>query len=109
MEDPILSANAYFALGAVLIIKEPHGATAGGNSPALADEVTASPDGGNLCKEQITIVQKSPENPVVESDMEQKTRQCLICRSPFPSAWAGERICHRCKSKAAWRSGVPRS
>jgi hypothetical protein len=28
---------------------------------------------------------------------EQKIRKCLICRSPFPSAWAGERICRRCK------------
>jgi hypothetical protein len=35
---------------------------------------------------------------------EQKIRKCLICRSPFPSAWAGERVCRRCKSTSAWRS-----
>jgi hypothetical protein len=34
-----------------------------------------------------------------------KTRRCLVCRTPFPSEWAGERICRQCKSKAAWRSG----
>jgi hypothetical protein len=37
---------------------------------------------------------------------EQKIRKCLICRSPFLSAWAGERICRRCKDTAAWRSGA---
>ena len=48
------------------------------------------------------------ENTVPKSTTEQKIRKCLICRSPFPSAWAGERICRRCKSSAAWRSGVLR-
>jgi hypothetical protein len=38
-----------------------------------------------------------------------KARPCLVCRSPFLSAWAGERICRGCKSKAAWRNGVLRS
>jgi len=36
---------------------------------------------------------------------EPKIRKCLICRRPFPSAWAGERVCRRCKATAAWRSG----
>ena len=39
-----------------------------------------------------------------ERASEQKIRKCLICRSPFPSAWAGERVCRRCKSTTAWRS-----
>lgn len=39
-------------------------------------------------------------------DGEQRTRSCLICKSPFPSAWAGERICRRCKSTSAWRGGA---
>ncbi len=34
----------------------------------------------------------------------QKTRKCLICRDPFPSAWAGERVCRKCKSTSTWRS-----
>ena len=38
-------------------------------------------------------------------DREPKTRSCLICKSPFPSAWAGERVCRRCKSTSTWRSG----
>jgi uncharacterized paraquat-inducible protein A len=36
---------------------------------------------------------------------EEKVRNCLMCRTPFPSTWAGERICRRCKSSARWRSG----
>lgn len=35
---------------------------------------------------------------------EQKVRKCLICRDPFPSAWAGERVCRKCKSTSTWRS-----
>jgi hypothetical protein len=33
-----------------------------------------------------------------------KTRKCLLCRDPFPSAWAGERVCKKCKSTSTWRS-----
>jgi hypothetical protein len=33
-------------------------------------------------------------------------RACLVCRKPFLSAWAGERICRQCKSTSAWRGGV---
>ena len=36
-----------------------------------------------------------------------KLRQCLRCQSDFESAWAGERICGRCKGSNAWRSSVP--
>ncbi len=36
-----------------------------------------------------------------------KVRQCLRCQATFDSEWAGERICSRCKSTAAWRMGVP--
>lgn len=34
-----------------------------------------------------------------------KTRPCLVCKTPFPSEWSGERVCRRCKSGKAWRSG----
>ncbi|MBT6442234.1 MAG: hypothetical protein HOK61_07395 [Alphaproteobacteria bacterium] len=34
-----------------------------------------------------------------------KERQCLKCREEFPSEWAGERICKRCKSSGSWRNG----
>jgi hypothetical protein len=33
-----------------------------------------------------------------------KIRKCLLCRKPSPSAWAGERVCRKCKSTAAWRT-----
>ena len=35
-----------------------------------------------------------------------KQRMCLMCSTNFASAWAGERICRRCKDTAAWRSGA---
>jgi hypothetical protein len=36
-----------------------------------------------------------------------KTRRCLRCNTTFRSQWSGERICARCKSSHAWRSGTP--
>ena len=33
-------------------------------------------------------------------------RICLSCKSTFDSAWAGERICTRCKGTTAWRTGA---
>jgi len=36
---------------------------------------------------------------------EAKTRKCLICKSEFQSEWAGNRVCTRCQSTAAWRQG----
>jgi hypothetical protein len=42
----------------------------------------------------------------VGQDTQVKTRACLICKKPFQSEWAGERICRSCKSTAAWRSGA---
>ena len=32
-------------------------------------------------------------------------RRCLNCRAMFDSAWAGERICLRCKGTTVWRNG----
>ncbi len=36
-------------------------------------------------------------------------RTCLNCKTTFDSAWAGERICARCKGTSAWRIGVSTS
>jgi hypothetical protein len=36
-------------------------------------------------------------------------RTCLRCKTTFDSAWAGERICARCKGTSAWRIGVSAS
>jgi hypothetical protein len=48
-----------------------------------------------------------PNEPELEPQTrtEPKTRDCLLCRKPFLSTWAGERVCRRCKSTSAWRSG----
>lgn len=43
--------------------------------------------------------QPSPDVP--------KARQCLRCKATFSSKWSGERICSRCKSSNAWRTGAP--
>lgn len=43
-----------------------------------------------------------PEPPAEEV---RKQRNCLMCHDGFSSAWSGERICPRCRSKAAWREG----
>lgn len=40
-----------------------------------------------------------------ETPPEIKERKCLKCREIFPSQWAGERICKRCKSSGSWRNG----
>jgi len=38
-------------------------------------------------------------------DHSRRMRACLMCSTKFESAWAGERICVRCKGNAAWRTG----
>jgi len=36
-------------------------------------------------------------------------RTCLNCKRLFDSAWAGERICLRCKGTTVWRNGASTS
>ena len=36
---------------------------------------------------------------------EARERMCLMCGEPFASAWAGNRICDKCRSLARWRGG----
>lgn len=35
----------------------------------------------------------------------EKKRRCLVCSEDFLSAWAGERVCKKCRSSTAWRQG----
>jgi hypothetical protein len=49
---------------------------------------------------------KHEDHHELEAPMQVKTRACLICKKPFESQWAGERICRSCKSTATWRSGA---
>jgi hypothetical protein len=46
----------------------------------------------------------SVEEIVVPEEVKQ--RRCLNCTDQFPSVWAGERVCKRCKQTSSWRSGV---
>ncbi len=36
---------------------------------------------------------------------QEKVRRCLSCSEDFNSAWAGERVCKKCRSSARWRQG----
>ena len=47
-------------------------------------------------------------NEVAEKDTP-KIRPCLSCRTPFESAWSGERVCKRCKSSKLWQNGAMHS
>ena len=50
----------------------------------------------------------TPEHEPLEEEEQSdtsKTRQCLMCGDKFESAWAGERICRRCRGSKAWRTG----
>ena len=38
-----------------------------------------------------------------------KRRGCLCCAKAFDSAWAGERICPRCKGSATWREDTAKN
>ncbi len=45
------------------------------------------------------------EEPAWEGLHKAKNRLCLMCGTIFESAWAGERVCKKCKSQASWRKG----
>jgi hypothetical protein len=70
---------------------------------SLRERADPLPESNNTSEEHGTGRHEKSEP---KRTTEQKIRKCLICRSPFPSAWAGERICRRCKDTAAWRSGA---
>jgi hypothetical protein len=56
---------------------------------------------------QIASTMKYEEHDAeFEQRTQVQTRACLVCKKPFESQWAGERICRSCKSTATWRSGA---
>jgi hypothetical protein len=57
-----------------------------------------------LAKRNSTM-QKNSKKPEAERNTVRKTRRCLVCGQSFPSEWAGERVCRKCKSTVAWRTG----
>lgn len=48
---------------------------------------------------------KASELELYERKADPKIRACLVCKTPFPSEWAGERICPDCKKSVNWRRG----
>lgn len=48
----------------------------------------------------------APDGPEAQSAWDvPKKRPCLRCKSDFASQWSGERVCPRCKTSRAWKSG----
>ncbi len=45
---------------------------------------------------------RKPEN---EPPQQITLRHCLKCQAPFESAWSGQRVCPKCKTKHFWREG----
>lgn len=72
---------------------------------ASTGEEQAPPTGAGRRRIMATNDMLPIEEPVTESEPEPKVRLCLMCRKPFESEWAGERICRKCKSTQAWRQG----
>ncbi len=70
------------------------------NSPPTDAQAISRPSSNR------SSVMMKNKKPVPDEDIEPKLRHCLACRSPFTSAWAGERICPKCKSSSTWRSGT---
>jgi Zn finger protein HypA/HybF involved in hydrogenase expression len=50
-------------------------------------------------------MQAEVETVEEEVKSDSKARRCLMCLEHFVSEWAGQRVCPRCKSTAAWRAG----
>jgi hypothetical protein len=60
------------------------------------------------CRTHIWCMTSEALNHDDNHDEHRRTRRpCLRCQTIFDSAWAGERICMRCKGSSAWRNGGP--
>lgn len=69
----------------------------------LKDSTGAFTDACGAAEEERCATREERETARVD---EAKIRKCLVCKAPFESAWAGERVCRRCKSTSAWRGGA---
>ena len=69
-------------------------------------ELSASSEGNNILEHQNTRGNQRQDTSEREHTVDEKVGVCLICRSEFPSAWAGERVCRRCKTTSIWRNGA---
>jgi hypothetical protein len=94
------------APGVLLITDQLKSTIAGDVSQITADAIDPVLERDDSCEAHSPGVRESRTKPESEYGAELKTRECLVCREAFPSAWAGERICRRCKSTSAWRSGA---
>jgi hypothetical protein len=61
---------------------------------------TANQDGEGIRR----VNKMTTKNKTVKPDPETRVRKCLMCRRTFESRWAGNRICKKCKSSAAYRT-----
>lgn len=72
---------------------------------SLKEHVGTFADCHGTAEGDIADVREDRVEDEARRDVE-KVRKCLICKTAFPSAWSGERICRRCKSTSAWRGGA---
>ncbi len=77
-----------------------------GNGAGVRRDRRAFYAGKRACRlaRQSGTMEKNSKRPETERDTVRKTRRCLVCAQPFQSEWAGERVCRKCKSTAAWRT-----
>ncbi len=68
---------------------------------SLKEHTAPFADCHDACHDDIEASEAERE---ARRNAEHKVRKCLICRDPFPSSWAGERVCRKCKSTSSWRS-----
>lgn len=68
-------------------------------------KMTASENAMSLNTENSDL--SANENDEIEIGQlhQEKKRRCLVCSEDFLSAWAGERVCKKCRSSTAWRQG----
>jgi hypothetical protein len=71
----------------------------------LKEHVGTFADCHGVAEGEVVEAREERDEVEVRRDVE-KIRKCLICKTPFSSAWAGERVCRRCKSTSAWRGGA---
>ena len=58
-----------------------------------------------MAAKQITSENQRDLETRVDPEKQARSRKCLMCGTDFKSAWAGERICRKCKSTSKWRHG----
>ena len=74
------------------------------SKPTVSRALSNSPLVNEVTRQHVLAV--AAEHGYTVNRNAQKLRRCLMCGDEFLSEWSGNRICKRCKSSTAWRSGL---